>query len=206
MAALRALGQRRRVRKGTGLFHEGDRSDRVLVVVSGRVKVSNLRPDGGEDVVAIVGPGELLGELAAIDGEPHSCSATAVEAVEVISIPAEAFNAFAAERPDVALGLLRAVTRRLRDADRKRVEFGTHDTLGRVARRLVELADRYGENDRDGVRITLPLSQEELAGWTGSSREAVVKALRTMRARGWIRTARREIRILDRDALEHRAR
>ena len=86
------------------------------------------------------------------------------------------------------------------------MEFGTHDTLGRVARRLVELTGRYGEADGDGLRITLPLSQEELAGWTGSSREAVVKALRTMRSRGWIATARREIRVLDLDALERRAR
>jgi len=191
---------------GGGVFHEGDRSDRVLLVLSGRLKVASVRPDGGEDVVAIVGPGELLGELSAIDGEPHSCDATALEAVEVVVVPSEEFNAFMASRPDVALRLLRTVTRRLRDADRKRVEFGTHDTLGRVARRLVELAGRYGEPDGDGVRIALPLSQDELAGWTGSSREAVVKALRTMRARGWITTARREIRVLDAAALERRAR
>ena len=204
-ADLMQRAHRRRYRRGATVFHEGDRSDRVLLVLSGRLKVASVRPDGGEDVVAIVGPGELLGELSAIDGEPHSCDATALEAVEVVVVPSEEFNAFMASRPDVALRLLRTVTRRLRDADRKRVEFGAHDTLGRVAARLVELADRYGEPARDGVLITLPLSQEELAGWTGSSREAVGKALHALRGLGWVRTERRRITVLAMEPLRRRS-
>jgi CRP-like cAMP-binding protein len=97
------------------------------------------------------------------------------------------------------------MTRKLRDADRKRVEFGAYDTPGRVARRLLELVDRYGENEGDNVRISLSLTQDELAGWTGSSREAVSKALREFRDRGWVTTGRRSIIVLDVDALRARS-
>ena len=97
------------------------------------------------------------------------------------------------------------LTGRLRDADRKRIEFGGRDTIGRVAARLVELADQYGAEGDGGVVIDLPFSQQELAGWIGSSRESVVKALTSMRARGWIETGRRSITGASMPALRARA-
>jgi CRP-like cAMP-binding protein len=100
---------------------------------------------------------------------------------------------------------MRMLVTRLRDADSKRVEFTAFDTVGRVARRLVELAERFGTASDDRVEIALALSQEELAGWTGSSREAVSKALQSLRGRGWIETKRRGITILDLDALRKRS-
>src|SRR6266516_1694740 len=172
---LRERGVQRRFRKGQALFHQGGTSDRVVVLLSGRVKVSTVTADGKEVVLAFRGPGDLLGELSAIDGDARSATVGALEPVEAAVVPASEFRAFLAVHPRVAILLLEMLARRLRDADRKRVEFGAHDTLGRVAARLVELAERYGEPATDGVRITLPLSQEELAGWTGSSREAVGK-------------------------------
>jgi CRP/FNR family cyclic AMP-dependent transcriptional regulator len=103
---------------------------------------------------------------------------------------------------------------RLRDADRKRIEFGMFDTTGRVAQRLVELAERYSEPYQPrhrplppgSVRITLNLTQEELAGWVGSSREAVSKALRTLRSHGWIETGRRRVIVHNIQALRKHAR
>jgi CRP-like cAMP-binding protein len=94
---------------------------------------------------------------------------------------------------------------RLRDADEKRVEFAAYDSVGRVARRLVEMAGRFGDPEGLGVRITLPLTQEELAGWTGSSREAVSKALQALRDRGLIETKRRAVTVLDLEGLTRRA-
>jgi CRP-like cAMP-binding protein len=114
-------------------------------------------------------------------------------------VPAAEFTDFLATHPGAALELLRSVTRRLRAADRRRAEFGSMDVVSRLAKLLLELADRYG----DGSSIGISLTQEELAGWAGASREAVVKALRVLRERGLIETARREIRIVDRDALLH---
>ena len=203
--ALVRMGSTRRLRVGDELLREGDVSDLVVVVNRGRLKLSNIDINGREAVLAIIGPGNILGELSAIDGEPHGSSAIALEPVEATVITGAHFREFVAERPKVAMALLRTVTRRLRDASRKQVEFGTQDTLGRVAGRLVEFADRYGERDGDAVRITLPISQDELASLTGCSREAVVKALRTLRARQWIETGRKSFTVLDRDALAQRA-
>lgn len=198
-------GGRRRYRRGAVVFHEGGGSDEIVVVLAGRVKVSTVTADGKEVVLAFRGPGDLLGELSAIDGEARSATVGALEAVEAAILTANDFRAFLSAHPRVAILLLEMLARRLRDADRKRVEFGAHDTLGRVAARLVELADRYGEPVADGVRITLPLSQEELAGWTGSSREAVGKSLHALRGLGWVRTERRRITVLEMEPLRRRS-
>jgi CRP/FNR family transcriptional regulator, cyclic AMP receptor protein len=204
-AALRDHGVVRRFRKGQALFHQGGSSDRVVVLLSGRVKVSTLTDDGKEIVLAFRGPGDLLGELSALDGEPRSATVEAIEPLEAIAIPASDFRSFLIGHPDVALLLLQMLSRRLRDADRVRVEFGAHDTVGRVSARLVELAERYGEPVKRGLQIGLPISQEELAGWTGASREAVSKALQTLRKVGWVITERRRITVLDIEALRRRS-
>ena len=97
---------------------------------------------------------------------------------------------------------MRILSRRLREADEKRIEFSTFTTIGRVAARLLELSDRYGREEDGMVRIALPLSQEELAGATGSSLESVGRALQTMRSLKCVETRRREIWVRDRQALE----
>lgn len=204
VALLRAEGRARRFRTGAALFHEGDDSDWIGLVVKGRVKVSCYGADGRERLVAVIGPGELLGELSAIDGEPRSATATALEPLDVHVLTADEFVTLLEQNPGAALGILRSVIGRLRDSDKRRVEFGALDTVGRVAGLIVELAERYGEETDGAIHIHLPLSQEELAGWAGASREAVVKALRQLRSRGWIETGRREIRVLDLPSLERR--
>lgn len=204
-SALSGRGRRQRFRTGATLFHEGEASDRVFAVLSGRVKISSFTGEGREIVLAVRGPGDLLSELSAIDGDPRSATAAAIDEVEVLVVPTGEFRSFLQGFPRVALTLLEMVSRKLRDADRKRIEFSAYDTVGRVARRLVELAERFGESEGDGLRITLPLSQQELAGWTGASREAANKALQSLRARGWIETHRRGIRVLDLEALRRRA-
>ena len=205
VALLRDQGRPRRFRTGATLFHEGDHSDWIGLVVKGRVKISCYGADGRERLVAVVGPGELLGELSAIDGEERSATATALEPLDVHVLTSEEFVALLEENPGATLGILRSVIGRLRDSDKRRMEFGALDTVGRVGRLIIELAERYGEETDGVIRIELPLSQEELAGWAGASREAVVKALRQLRDRGWIETARREIRVLDLPALVRRS-
>jgi len=111
-----------------------------------------------------------------------------------------------AGHPDASLSLLASVGARLRDSDRRRVEFVALDSIGRVARRLVELAEQFGVADADGaLRIDVPITQDDLAGWTGSSREAVGKALHALRGRAWITTARRCITVVDLEGLRSRA-
>jgi CRP-like cAMP-binding protein len=204
-ADLEALGRHRKFPKGAVLFAEGQTSDRVMVVLSGRVKVSYLTEDGKEVVLGLAGPGELLGEMSFLDGDPHSASNTALDQVETLVVTASDFQAYLGEHPAAAMALLRLLSRRLRESDQMRVESAAHDSVGRVARRLIELAERFGQHGEDNVKISLQLSQEEMAGWIGSSREAVNKALSMLRALGWIETQRRGVTILDIKALRRRA-
>ncbi len=206
LEVLHSLARRRRYKRGSTLFNEGDSSDWVVVVLKGRVKVSSFTSEGKEIVLALREPGALLGELAALDGQPRSATVSALDPVEALMVSGDDFRAFLQAAPQASLRLLQMLTRRLRDADRKRIEFGAYDTVGRVALRLLELAERFGEAMPEaGVRISLSLSQEELAGWVGSSREAVNKALGALQRHGWIETHRRRINVLDPEALRRRA-
>ena len=202
---LRALGRSRRFPIGARLFHEREAGNAVLVLLSGRVKLSSTTEGGREALLGIREPGELIGEMSAIDGAPRSATATALEPVEVLALSSEAFVGYLERTPDVGLLLVRMLNRRLRDADRKRTEFLAQDTVGRVCSRLVELAERFGEAAEEGTSIDLAITQEDLAGWTGSSREAVIRALRTLRELGWIATRRRGVTLLDVEMLRRRA-
>ena len=202
---LHERGVNRRFERGAALFHERQLSDRVMVLLEGRVKIASVSEDGREAVLAFRGPGEVLGELSAIDGRPRSATVIAVDPVRALVIPAADFRFFLERTPSATLWLLTRLISRLREADRKRVEFGASDTIGRVAARLVELAERYGQPSEHGVRIDLPITQEELASWVGSSREGVNKALHTLRGLHWVETERRSITVLDVEALKRRA-
>lgn len=202
---LQSRGVRRPFRRGAFLMTEGEASNHVVVLLTGRAKVSSYTHEGKEVVLAVRGPGELIGELSALDGGARSATVSALEPIEALIVPSERFVAFLEDHARLAIQMLQTLSRRLRDSDRKRIEFGAFDTPGRVARRLLELVDRYGEGEGTGMRIDLSLTQDELAGWTGSSREAVSKALREFRDRGWVETGRRSIKVLDVDALRQRA-
>jgi CRP-like cAMP-binding protein len=204
-AALLAAGATRQFLRGRALMHQGQAADEVLLLRTGQVKVYTTTASGREVVLAIRGPGELLGELAALDAQPRSASVMALEDGNALVLTAAAFRGFLAGHPAAAMAMLGMLTRRLRDADTKRTGFASQTTLGRVAERLLELADRFGVTEDRCVLIELRLSQEELAGWTGASLESVGRALATMRSLHWIETRRREIRIFDVEALRRAA-
>jgi CRP/FNR family cyclic AMP-dependent transcriptional regulator len=202
---LEALGRRGTADRAEKLIARGDAADRVVVLVSGRVKVSVPTP-AGDTVLTFRGPGALLGEQALIDDLPRSADVIAVEPVELLVVAASAFKGFLHRRPNVALAMLAVLSSRLRASDRRLAEFAAADTLGRVSARLVELCDTHGEVGAEGsVRVTLPITQDELAGWTGSSLESTAKALRSLRSLGWISTKRRAIEVHDLTALRNRA-
>jgi CRP-like cAMP-binding protein len=213
MAVLCEAGQIRRYRPGDTLFNEGDSSDHVVVIRRGTVKISSVSPQGYEAVLAVRSAGDLIGEFAALDRRPRSASVAAIDEVEGVLISGDRFRAFLRSHPHAALGLLGQVISRLREADRRRLEFGAHDVAGRVSRLLLDLVDTFGpELDpssdllpagaRPGrVAITIPLSQHEIAGATGSSREAVSRALRRLRQTRAIATGRRRVVVLKTDEL-----
>jgi CRP-like cAMP-binding protein len=196
----------RRWRRGEVLFAEGGESEWVAVVQTGRVKASSHTAGGSEVVLAVRGPGALLGEFSAIDKEPRSATLQALEPVSALVMTTPDFEGYLSSHGRIGYLLMRMLSEKLRDADRKRIEFGAQDTTGRVAARLVELAERFGAPGAPGeIRIELRLSQDELAGWVGSSREAVSKALGVLRSSGWIRTSRLSVVVLNLQALRERA-
>jgi CRP/FNR family transcriptional regulator, cyclic AMP receptor protein len=204
-ADLRSSGRRCTYGPGVTLFHEGDDAGPVVVLLSGRVKVGTVGGAGREAIIAVRGPGDLIGELSAIDGGPRAATVTTLEPTEALLVPGSAFAGLLERHLRIALVLLRMVAGRLRYADSQQAQFATQDVVGRVAGRLLELAERFGVPEDGRIEIELPLSQEELAAWTGASREAVSKALQLLRSLRIVETGRKHITLLDTDALSRRA-
>ena len=181
------------------VFHEGEQSDFVVVVVEGRIKIVSSTVDGSEAVLGIRGPGSLVGELAAFDGGPRTASAIALDPLTVRVLTAAEFREFVASRPGAALELIRVLMGRLREGDRRRVEFGAYDATSRVARLLCDLANEAVV--RDGPAVHVQLAQHEIAGLVGASRASVARALASLRDLQIVTTGRGAITVVDVDAL-----
>lgn len=203
--ALRSLAARRVFRPGAVLALQDGYPSLALILLEGYARLSIATRHGREITLAIRGPGELIGEISAGAGPTATAQATALTPGEGLTITMPELRRFLLEHPEAAIHLLGIMGRRLRESELRRVEFATTDTGARVARLLAELAERYGSPGPDGITLTLPLSQADLAGWTGSSREAVNRALASFRARGWLTTLRRGIIIGDLDSLRRLA-
>jgi len=194
-------GERRLHARGADIIREGQRGGEVLIILRGRAAVERQAPNGRRVIVAVCLSGSLVGEMSAVDGGPYSATVRALETVETVSVSGARFRRLLDQHSGVANLVMRGLCARLRDADRRLVELGAGDAVGRVCARVAELADEHGQVTAAGIRVTLPLSQEELAGYTGLSREAVSRVLGVMRRSGWISTARRAVIVHDLDAV-----
>lgn len=207
-AALLELGHRRTWQRGEVLFYAGDRADSAIVLTEGLLKIHKATGDGAEVVLALLGPGDLLGEVLALGDALRSATATALTSVHGLVIPVADLRAFLSAHPAATLGLLALTLRRLHTADERRLEFAAADSLARVSSRLVDLAERFGHSLADGaIEVALPITQEELASWSASSRESAARALRTLRDLRLIETHRLHVTVLDLERLRsHSAR
>jgi len=203
--ALRKLGARRRFPRGAVLMFEREPDERVMLLLAGRVKVTALSHDRRDLLLSIRDPGDVLGELAFIDGQPRAATVSALEPAEALVMSGRVFRSHLETTPRVAVVLLEIVARRFREATVKRLQFAASDTMGRLAARIMELADRYGERCAEGIAVDSPISQEELASRTGASRAGVAQALQAFRELGWIHTERRRLVVTDAAALRARA-
>jgi CRP-like cAMP-binding protein len=203
--AFATVGTTRQYGAGEALLLQGQRLDRVLVVLHGRVKVVSTAVDGTEVMLGLRGPGELLGEVAAVEEAEVGASALALEPVSVQQIPTAEFRRFLDRSPGAALALVRVLTGRLREADRQRLRYAATTALERLAAALLTLAGRYGEpaaNPPGAVRIGLRLTRAELATMVAASPESVDRALRTLRAGGLLERDRgHRLVVLDTAAL-----
>ena len=192
--------------RGDALFHEGEPGDRLYVVREGKVKLGRRSNDGRENLLAVLGPGEMLGELSLFDPGPRTSTASAVVDAVVLELGHDQLLAWLQENPTVAIQLLQALARRLRRTNEALADLVFSDVPGRVAKALLDLSTRFGQPVEDGVRVAHDLTQEELAQLVGASRETVNKALADFASRGWVRRDGRAVVLLDLDRLERRSR
>ena len=159
-AALRATMVQTEVPRGQVLFHEGDPGDRLYVIVEGKVKLGRASGDGRENLLAILGPGEMFGELSLFDPGPRNATATAVADTLLLGLGNEDLTTWLSDRPDVARQLLRALARRLRRTNENLADLVFSDVPGRVAKALLDLSERFGRPTDDGLRVAHDLTQE----------------------------------------------
>ena len=203
--ALRAQMVEVKLPRGRALFNEGDPGDRLYVVTAGKIKLGRTAADGRENLLAVMGPGEMFGELSLFDPGPRTASATAVTDTTLIGLGNTDLRPWLLQHPQVAARLLAALARRLRRTNEAMADLVFSDVPGRVAKALLDLAQRFGEATDDGLRVSHDLTQEELAQLVGASRETVNKALADFATRGFLRLEGRAVVILDLDRLTRRA-
>ena len=185
--------------RGDVLFTEGDEPNELFVVVSGRVAMANRSADGRESVLALMEHGDLFGEMPLFDGLSRSAEARALEPSEVIAIPYEPLRQLYEARPALLWKVVALLASRIRNTDEALADSVFLDVTGRTAKRLLELSG-------DADEFSLPVTQEELAGMVGASRERVNKAIASFIRLGWIEQTDRRYRITNREQLERRAR
>lgn len=203
--ALRASMTEHKAARGAVIFAEGDPGDRLYVVMQGKVKLGTQADDGRENMFAVLGPGEMFGELSLFDPSPRQATAVALTDVTLLGLANDALQPWLTGRPEVAIGLLRALARRMRKSHDSLSDLVFTDVPGRVAKALIELAKKFGEHEGNGMRVNHDLTQEELAQLVGASRETVNKALADFGQRGWILLEQKSVLILDIDRLQRRA-
>jgi CRP/FNR family transcriptional regulator len=205
-AALEAMLTTRSVARGHVVFREGDEGDRLFIVIDGKVKISRAAADGRENLLAVLGSGEMFGELSLFDPGPRTATVSAVTDSTLASLDHDDLRPLLVERPGVAVELLQALAQRLRRTNEAMADLVFTDVPGRVAKALLDLAEKFGVTEADGIRVRHDLTQEELAQLVGASRETVNKALSEFAHRGWLRIEGRSVLLLDAERLTRRAR
>lgn len=195
-----------RLYRGDTVFHEGDVGDSVYVILDGKVKLGRTSADGRENLLSVLGPGEMFGELSVFDPGPRLSSAAAIADSTLVSLGHQALTDFLAQHPEVAMQLLAGMAHRLRRTNEGISDLVFTDVPGRVAKALLDLSVRFGARTENGVQVQHGLTQEELAQLVGASRETVNKALADFASRGWISLGNKSVTLLDVERLQRRSR
>lgn len=192
---LAALSVRRSVRRGTRIFAQGDPGDSLLGLISGQVRISATTPGGKEVFLNIMGPGDSFGEIAVLDGHARTASAEALADTELFLVRRTDLMALIEREPKLATQLVALLCQRVRWTSELIEEAAFLSVRGRLACRLLKLANEHGTTV-DGV-VTLRISQADLAGFMSASRQIVNQYLQDWRRRGWIELGRGRIAITD---------
>jgi len=194
-----------KISKGSILFAEGDEGDHLYVILDGKIKLGTSSGDGRENLLSILGPGEMFGELSLFDPNPRTSTATAVTDAKLLSLGQAKLIPWLAENPKVALNLLASLAQRLRRTNEAVGDLVFSDVPGRVAKALIDLGERFGKKTDEGLLVNHDLTQEELAQLVGASRETVNKALADFAGRNWLKLDGRAVLITDLERLSKRS-
>jgi CRP-like cAMP-binding protein len=200
-SALLALGRTLDFTPRMALLRQHEPSSHVLFLVDGWTKVTASAANGYEALLALRGPGDVVGESASLTGRPRSATVTALEPVRAVAVEHERFKNFLNQSPAVSFALLGLASDRTRAADRRRLEFASMSVRERFAVLLLDLARTHGRRTAEGVELSVPLSKQELAGSVGASREMVQRLLRELRDKEAVVTGRRTLLIRRPDVL-----
>lgn len=193
---LMGVAKRRTFRTGEAIFHRDDPGQVLYVIKEGKVKICLISPDGQEMTLVVFGRGECFGEFAILDGLPRSADAVALEKVECYTLQRSDFHNAIMKNPKIAIQVLEVLSKRLRTTDDMVEDLIFLDVYGRVAKKLLELADTHGEKIENGTRINVRLTQQELASMVGASRESVNKVMGYFTDKNFISTDKHRITLL----------
>jgi CRP/FNR family transcriptional regulator, cyclic AMP receptor protein len=192
--------------RGTVIFHKDDPGNQLYVILKGAVSITLPSSDGKDLVLAILSPGDFFGELSLFDEEPRSATAVAVaDETQTLILPRDGFIGPLTKYPQMALQILGLLSRRLREADALAQESALLDLPGRLARRLLELADRHGQREGQKIRIVLRLTQSDLASLVGATRVATNRQLQRFQQQGMVSWQSQQITLLKPEALRRLA-
>jgi len=201
---LAARLRRRRYARGQIIFAQGDPGTSLYIVESGQINTVLASPEGKELVLNSYGPGDVFGELSLLDGEPRSADAVAESDCQLLVLGREEFVRFLEERPRIAISLLASVTRKFRRSTRQVHDIAFLDVPGRLARALLELAEANARATPEGAAGGFRVTQAELAGMIGATRESVNKWLGHFEEQKLLRRTRGRVTLLRPDLLEQR--
>jgi CRP-like cAMP-binding protein len=202
LQALAAACRRRSVRAEETLFYEGDPGHTLVLIVSGQVRIQRVTPSGKLVVLALRGPGDHVGEMALLDGEPRSADAVTAEPCELLILERAELMTCLLDRPQIALNMLASMAKRLREAANQVEGFRELDVLGRVAAAILELVDSHGEPIAGGVRIRNRVTQQALADRIGATRVSVNKALGRLKSVRAIRSEAGDLVVINVEELQ----
>lgn len=196
--------KRRTFRSGEAIFHRDDPGQVLYVIKEGKVKICLISPDGQEMTLTVFGKGECFGEFSLLDGLPRSADAIALERVECYTLQRDDFHRAILKTPQIAIQVLEVLSKRLRTTNDMVEDLIFLDVYGRVAKKLLELAETHGVKVEDGTLIEVRLTQQELASMVGASRESVNKVMGYFTDKHFISTDKHRITLLRMNELKRR--
>jgi CRP/FNR family transcriptional regulator, cyclic AMP receptor protein len=188
---------------GTRVFHEGDHSDACYIVRDGSFRVTREHSDGRAITLATLGPGDIFGELAMLDGEVRSASVEALSDGELLALPAGEVRALLARHPEITVKLIAALVRRLRTANERISRQSFQTVPSRVAGVLLQLVTEESPRGADGNEVTIRMNQADLAQLAGTSRESVSRFLADLERAGVVRPGRGRVTVLEPEKLRN---